>query len=266
MSTKSPEGKSIDFSPIGKSRRLAKQNREYLRLLDTVAKAQHGLAAEAAKFLSRPTKAASKQLFRQLDLVSGIVNLPHFLMLFAQGSSEAFMGIIRYLVTRDIGSDEEQLWTKSMSESKMRFFKKSARRVMERFFLLDESEKMLQPLLYAATLYLWTALECLAGDLWESSLNDLTELGHKALASIPADATDDKSDLSRRQINVGLAARYGFDLRHSLGTVLKSKFDFSSFDGIEEAYKQAFGECAGVVEQRDALKELEPVRCTVAGS
>jgi hypothetical protein len=36
---------------------------------------------------------------------------------------------------------------------------------------------------------------------------------------------------------VGLAARHGFDLRHCLGTVLKSKFDFTSVSGIQKAYK-----------------------------
>jgi hypothetical protein len=44
-------------------------------------------------------------------------------------------------------------------------------------------------------------------------------------------------ELTGKQISLGLAARCGFDLRHSLGTLLKPKFDFTSVTGIQKAYK-----------------------------
>jgi hypothetical protein len=57
-----------------------------------------------------------------------------------------------------------------------------------------------------------------------------------------------------------LAAKYNFDLRGCLGSVLKSKFDFTSFDGIAEAYLKAFGECKELQELGKDLKRLEQVR------
>ena len=39
---------------------------------------------------------------------------------------------------------------------------------------------------------------------------------------------------------VGLAAKYNFDLRNCLGTILKPKFDFTSIAGIKKAFTVAF--------------------------
>lgn len=81
----------------------------------------------------------------------------------------------------------------------------------------------------------WTALECLATDLWVTSLNEEpTVLAQTAISSLEG---QEPAELTSRHIPVGLAARYGFDLRHCLGTVLKPKFDFTGVSGIQKAYK-----------------------------
>jgi len=81
----------------------------------------------------------------------------------------------------------------------------------------------------------WTALECLATDLWVTSLNEEpTTLAQTAISSLDA---QEPGELTSRHIPVGLAARHGFDLRRCLGTVLKSKFDFTGVSGIQKAYK-----------------------------
>jgi hypothetical protein len=81
----------------------------------------------------------------------------------------------------------------------------------------------------------WTALECLATDLWVTSLNEEpTTLAQTAISAVE---TQEPAELTSKHIPVGLAARYGFDLRHCLGTVLKSKFDFTGVSGIQKAYK-----------------------------
>jgi hypothetical protein len=144
-------------------------------------------------------------------------------------------------------------------EERKKLFEKISKDTMQHFFALDVSGELSRPWLFAVTVYIWTAFECLAGDLWASSLNHATALAHKILASIPNEDSE-KSGLSRRHIEVGLAARYGFDLRRRLGTVLKAKFDFSSIDGIQAAYKQAFGTCGGLEGFHDVLMELEQVR------
>lgn len=40
---------------------------------------------------------------------------------------------------------------------------------------------------------------------------------------------------------IGLLARYGFDVRDKLGTILAGRFDFTSYSGIRTAYSSAFG-------------------------
>lgn len=85
----------------------------------------------------------------------------------------------------------------------------------------------------------WTALECVASDCWITALNECpTHLAQQVLSSVPRES--DTSDISSKQISFGLAAKYKFDLRHCLGTVLKAKFDFTSISGIRKAYAAAF--------------------------
>jgi hypothetical protein len=43
-------------------------------------------------------------------------------------------------------------------------------------------------------------------------------------------------------VPVSLLAKYGFNLRKKLGTVLRTKFDFTSVAGIRQAYKAAFAD------------------------
>jgi hypothetical protein len=81
----------------------------------------------------------------------------------------------------------------------------------------------------------WTALECVATDLWVTALNEEPmTLAQTAISSLEG---QEPGDLTSKQIPVGLAARHGFDLRRCLGTVLKSKFDFTGVSGIQRAYK-----------------------------
>ncbi len=115
----------------------------------------------------------------------------------------------------------------------------------------------MQVLYSAAISASWTAFECLAADLWAASLNEYPQpLAQAALGSLDP---QDTGELTGKQISVGLAARYGFDLRHCLGTLLKPKFDFTSVKGIQKAYK-VFVPSDGFVQRIFAevlLSELE---------
>jgi hypothetical protein len=176
-----------------------------------------------------------------------MVRLPHGILIMMEGYVDGYRSVVEKIL---LGTERNQRKT----------FERQYRSTMQRFFALDVSGALSRPWLFAITLYIWTAYECLAGDLWAASVNQATTLGHHLLSSI---GSDDKENLglSRRQIDVGLAARYGFDLRHSLGTILKPKFDFRSFSGIEDAYNQAFGACGKPLEEyRITLKELEQIR------
>lgn len=238
----------IDLSKVGKSKRLAKQNKNYLDLLSIVTRSRYGFVAEQARLKSEPAKNAATQILRQLDLIIHMVQLPYVILMMMEGYKsgweQAFKVVLR-------GPKPNQ------GDRKKRF-EKCAKSAMQQFFAIDVSGSLSRPWLFAVTLYIWTAFECLATDLWATSLNRATPLGHRILSSISGEDAE-KSGLSRRHIEVGLAARYGFDLRRHLGTILKSKFDFRSCDGIQSAYKQAFGNC-GKPPEWATLKELEQVR------
>ncbi len=243
-----------DFSKLGKSKRLAKQNKDYLELFSIVEKSRQGLIGEQARLKSKPGKESAKLLLRQLDLIFHIVSLPYLILITMEGYAKGYvkgqMSVFK----------EVFLGVKSNPEITENEFEKVAKETMQRFFALDVSGQLSRPWLFATTLYIWTAYECLAGDLWAASLNHATKLGHRVLNSLSGE-DGEHTGLSRRHIDVGLAARHGFDLRKSLGSILKPKFNFSDFDGIQTAYQQAFGTCGALSDQyRKTLKELEEVR------
>ena len=178
--------------------------------------------------------------------------MPHLLLIRMEGRLDALMDGFLLAVGKDV--------SKRKAEERKRF-EKQTRETMRVFFSMDSAMqgRLAGPWLFAIAVYTWTAFECLAGDLWANSLNQgTTALAQRVLSSLPSEA--DGSGLSRRQIEVGLAARYNFDLRRSLGTILRPKFDFTSFDGIASAFEQAFGRCEALQKREGRLKELEQVR------
>jgi hypothetical protein len=121
-------------------------------------------------------------------------------------------------------------------------------------------QRAIQVLYSASVSGSWTAFECLAADLWVDALNsEALLLAQRAISSIE---TQEPGEISAKQIPVGLAARHGFDLRNCLGTILRTKFDFTSVSGIRKAY-QVFAPIDDFVEKVFAtprLAELEATR------
>ncbi len=106
----------------------------------------------------------------------------------------------------------------------------------------------------------WTAFECLATDLWVTSLNEEPmTLAQTAISSLEMQEPD---QLTSKHVPVGLAARYGFDLRHCLGTLLKPKFDFTGVSGIQKAYRvfMPYDDFIQKVLGEPNLSELEATR------
>lgn len=116
-------------------------------------------------------------------------------------------------------------------------------RLIEGMFLELTGQKEFQEaarvLLMSTTTFLWTAFECLATDCWIVALNSgSTNLAHKTLRELPA--SDEPDGISSKHIEVAVLAKYGFDVKNKLGTILSRKFKFSSLEGIREAYAAAF--------------------------
>lgn len=104
-------------------------------------------------------------------------------------------------------------------------------------FALDLPDVMpaVTSLLRASIVSAWTLIECAASDVWVAALNSRSDLGHRVWSSVKDREKD--SELSNKQISISEAARFGFDLRNCLGTILKRKFDFTSTSGIRDAYR-----------------------------
>lgn len=126
---------------------------------------------------------------------------------------------------------------------------------------IDSARDSFRVLMFSAISSSWTSFECLAKDLWISALDACPiPLGQSTIAELNSDVS--KEGVSRKHIEVGLAARYGFDLRNCLGTILSEKYDFSGVKGIIKAYKDAFGSEQGLVAPltEPKLKHLEATR------
>lgn len=82
---------------------------------------------------------------------------------------------------------------------------------------------------------IWTAFEVLAGDLWQAALN-----AHPAsLANLNALSGGKKG---KKFVRLDDLARNRFEVSQKMGTILKSKFNFTILAGIRRAYLCAFRE------------------------
>jgi hypothetical protein len=117
----------------------------------------------------------------------------------------------------------------------------------------------------------WTAIETMAGDLWETALNvhpaGLSSLGGKATRlrktgrPSPLGASGGRDD--SKLVPLNLIQMSQFDLRQKMGTILKERFGFSRLEGIREAYASAFHENSSDIDEAlsdEALDALSAVR------
>ena len=127
--------------------------------------------------------------------------------------------------------------------------------------ILTASTKVLKSAMVSGC---WTAFECAVADCWVAVLNQSpVPLAQHAMSSLSNQS--DISEISSKQIPVGLAARYNFDLRSCLGTILRPKFDFTSVSGMKNAFNAAFKGDKKMEELQDilsnpVLRELEVSR------
>lgn len=100
-------------------------------------------------------------------------------------------------------------------------------------------------LLASATTSAWTAIEVLAGDLWEVVLNTYpSAVPHQFEKAVP---------LSQLHL-------HGFDLRAHMGSILRAKCNFKSVNGIRQSYDAIFGKDVARSMDCDALVVLEATR------
>ena len=210
----------------------------------------------------------AQNFLENVDQVDALIRMPGVLFGFLEIENQyknLFADLARNTRGGDYTSflvDMLQKWNEKTKEIRSgRFWDLTADRIKT---TLDKPpygsglKKSMEVLRSSAVSASWTAFECLAGDLWVSALNENPRpLAQMAITTLSRD--DD--EVSPKQISMGLAAKYGFDLRHCLGSVLKSRFDFTGVTGIRKAYK-VFGEDSYLNEtlESSTLLELEITR------
>jgi len=164
---------------------------------------------------------------------------------------------------------QEKRWEKASQLLRQHFGREAsteeiASLILSTFKDLAERPKFresIRILFLSTTTFLWTSFECLVTDCWVAALNSGSiSFGHRALSALPVEETTD--GISGKQIEVNLLARYGFDIRNHLGTILSQKFKFSSLEGIRVAYISAFQDERSIdsMLSNDILKYLESCR------
>jgi hypothetical protein len=108
----------------------------------------------------------------------------------------------------------------------------------------------------------WTIVETMSADLWEAALN----VHPSSLANL----TGSPKRLKGGQINqsgsmprdsksarLDEISRHGFNVANKMGTILHGRFEFSSLDGIREAYASAFDKGAAEIDRAITDKSLD---------
>ncbi len=189
--------------------------------------------------------------------------LPYSLMMYAQGIAHGTKELVELEI--HLAGDSEEVRKRKLQELHERAGKEAGQKVIESeqfqmrlreqaysmldgILRVDLYRSSLRSLILAVISEAWTAFETLATDGWEAVLNARPlPLAQNALTVLSP--SSESSDISRKHISVGLLAKYAFDLRNNMGTVMKSRFDFTSVSGIGRAFTSVFGK----------TKELEEV-------
>lgn len=197
-----------------------------------------------------------------LLLVERMVALPHVLLALEHYQRS----LIPYEILATIKATRQE---KTFSEARKELFEskimpKKPTRITE---AVDKAEKTFlsmleddwwslrptyQALLFSGAVWIWCSFEVLMKELWEFSLNYGGNYVSKNVVSKLSSLEPRGSfDVLRgRYISLDLLAKHGYNISNKLGAALSSKFDFTSVNGIREAYTCAFPRSANT---RDAL-------------
>jgi len=111
-----------------------------------------------------------------------------------------------------------------------------------------------EALLFSGSVWMWCSFEILTRELWELALNYGGSYASKNVVSkLPELEHGGGIDLLRgRYISLDYLAKHGYNISNKLGSALSCKFDFTSANGIKEAYLCAFPKSTNI---RNALED-----------
>jgi hypothetical protein len=191
-----------------------------------------------------------------VDRVDFLAITPHILISHGYGEAASFNFFSQLAETKDItgvsGFDDwfervrsrvEAVAAQPEAQEKWRkHLWETANRHLASLLSDKKATEALRSLKLARLVLGWTAFECLSRDAWEAALNESPAgLAQQTVRGLPSEE-DSESGLTRKQVPVAFLSKFGFDLRKRMGTVLRSKFDFTSVSGMRQAYIAAFGD------------------------
>jgi hypothetical protein len=115
----------------------------------------------------------------------------------------------------------------------------------------------------------WTAIESMCGDLWEASLNAHPKtlaslLGKPSRIGKSSEAGSNSgeranSETESKMVPLNLIQMNDFNIRDKMGTILRTRFEFTRLTTIRQAYSCAFSEKASRVDTALADKSLDAI-------
>jgi len=235
------------------------------------------LTAGLKKVRTRGIKQLGIKFRDNLKLVESMVMLPHALLALEHYGH----ALVPYEIEAAV---KATLQKKKFSEARKEVFEakvvpKSKARAKE---AVDSAEKTFlvlleddwgglrttyQALLFSAAVWIWCSFEVLMKELWELALNYGGKYVSKDVVTKLSSLEHGGSvDLLRgRYISLHYLAKHGYNISGKLGSVLSFKFDFTSVNGIKEAYSSAFPKSANIKDALDnkGIVGLEATRSVV---
>jgi hypothetical protein len=108
----------------------------------------------------------------------------------------------------------------------------------------------------------WTIIETMSADLWEATLNvhpsSLANLNGTP-KRLKGGQINQSGSAPRESKSVRLdeISKHGFNVANKMGTILRARFEFSSLDGIREAYASAFDKGSAEIDRAITDKSLD---------
>jgi hypothetical protein len=109
--------------------------------------------------------------------------------------------------------------------------------------------------------------ETMSGDLWEAALKlhpgGLGDLAGNRHRTKKSSSNEQEYTTQKKQISLDLLRSHSWDTKTKMGTILRTKYNFTSLAGIREAYGAAFNkgfEDIDKIIMNDALDRLSALR------
>jgi len=236
------------------------------------------------KVKNKQIKQLGQKFIDNLELVTDLMALPHTLL----SLEHAKLLLVPHEVLAAVKARVQMNLNHADDEQRDQYFYKARKEVWDSK-VLPQQEKMIDEamtggeetlayrlkdidykgayvtLLYSAVVWIWCSFELLMKELWELTINTGGVHISKSLLKSQPHHDETMFPFRGKYINLDYLAKYDLNLSNKLGTALLNKFDFTSPNGIKEAYSLAFSRSQNIKEALNnvIITELEATRSVI---